>query len=155
MIKNKPVLIFITILIAVIIIAISVVVSSYNKNKPITPDMKYIGVMSSQDMIKIKAKYDLKENKKTFLRICETIELAVTNKLLDGTVTNDDELEKAIKVINDMFKTDDWTYLGLEYPSYWMGQWQLDNMGLLYFSFESNDIKPDWAGDEEVKKYIK
>ena len=154
MLKNKPIYIFAAILIAVVTIAISIVVSVYNQNKPIVPD-KYIEVLSSNDMAKIKTAYETEGKKQEFLELCSRIELAVANKLLDGTVTNDEELATAIGKINNVLKTDDWSYLGIESSTYWMGKWKLDSKGMLAFSFQDENIKPSWVQDEDVKKYIK
>ena len=154
MLKNKPIYVFALILIAIIIVAISVVVSQYNKNKPIVPD-KSMEVLSSNDMLKIKQAYNTQEKKQEFITICKTIELAVANKLLDGTVTNDSELASAIENINNMFKTDDWSELGLESSTYWMGEWKLDDKGMITFTFQTDNIKPDWSQDEDVEIYIK
>ena len=154
MLKNKSMLIFITILIAVIIIAISVVVSQYNKNKPIVPD-RYIEVSSSQDMLKIKSAYESEGKKEEFLSICEAIELATANKLLDGSVTNNEQLSKAIVNINNILASEDWSSLGIETEDYWMGKWSLDTKGDVKFEFQNNNLKPSWVQDEEIKKYIK
>ena len=154
MLKNKPMYIFAVILIAIVTIAISVVVFQYNKNKPIIPD-KYIKVSSSYDMAKIKSAYETDEKKGEFLNLCETLELAVANKFLDGSVTNDEELTQAIQKINGVLATDDWSYLGIKSSTYWMGKWQLDNKGSVKFTFNSQDIMPKWTQDEDVKIYIK
>lgn len=154
MLKNKPIYIFAIILIAVLVIAISVVVSQYNKNKPIVPN-KAIQVVSSNDAQKIKNAYETEGKKEEFLSLCERIELAVANKLLDGTVTNDGELAQAITKINSVLKSDDWSYLSLESSSYWMGEWKLDSKGTLTFTFQNSDMKPSWTKDEDVKMYIK
>lgn len=154
MLKDKPIYIFAVILIAIVTIAISVVVSVYNKNKPIVPN-KDIEVISSNDMLKIKTLYEAEDKKSEFLDLCSKIELAVANKLLDGTVTNEEQLKKAINKINSMFLTDDWTYIGLEASTYWMGNWQLNNKGGVIFEFQDENIKPSWAQDKDVKKYIK
>lgn len=154
MLKNKPMIIFIVILIVVIIIAISVVASVYNKNKSVVPDNS-IDVISSNDMFKIKSAYEVQGKKQEFLELCGKIELAVANKLLDGTVTNDQELAEAIKDINTVLSTDDWKYLGLQASNYWMGNWSLDAKGAIKFSFKDTSIKPNWAKDKDVVKYIK
>lgn len=154
MLKNKPIYIFAVILIAIVAIAISVVASVYNKNKPIVPD-KYIEVSSSNDMAKIKTAYEAEAKKEDFLNLCEAIELAVANKLLDGSVTNDEELAQAIQKINSVLATDDWSYLGVEASTYWMGSWALDNKGVITFTFQNENMKPDWSQDEDVKSYIK
>lgn len=154
MLKNKPIYIFAVILIAIIIIAISVVVSVYNKNKPIVPD-KDIEVVSSNDMAKIKTAYETEGKKQEFLNICKDIELAVANRLLDGTVTNDDELAQAIVRINNVLKSADWSYLGLNTSTYWMGDWSVDEKGSITFTFQSENMKPDWVQAEDVKEYIK
>ena len=154
MVKNKPIYIFAVILIAIVSIAISVVVLAYNKDKPIIPD-KYIEVLSSNDMSKIKIAYEGDEKKQEFLNLCASIELAVANKLLDGSVTNDQELAVAISKINNVLVSNDWSYLGIDESTYWMGKWKLDTNGALSFTFQEADIKPNWAQDEDVKKYIK
>jgi len=154
MLKNKPIVIFITILIAVIIIAISVVVSVYNKNKPIVPD-NTIGVVSSNDMLKIKTAYEAEGKKVEFLSLCAEIELAVANKFLDGTVTNDEELAGEITKINGVLKTNDWSYIGVEASSYWIGTWALDSKGAVTFTFQDSHMKPAWAKDTDAQKYIK
>lgn len=154
MVKNKPIYIFAVILIAIVSIAISVVVLAYNKDKPVIPD-KYIEVLSSNDMSKIKTAYEGVGKKEEFLNLCASIELAVANKLLDGSVTNDQELAVAIGKINNVLVSNDWSYLGIEDTTYWMGKWQLDTNGALSFTFQEERIKPNWAQDEDVKKYIK
>lgn len=154
MVKNKPIYIFAVILIAIVSIAISVVVLAYNKDKPVIPD-KYIEVLSSNDMSKIKSAYEVEGKKEDFLNLCASIELAVANKLLDGSVTNEQELAVAIEKINNVLVSNDWSYLAIDESTYWMGKWQLDTNGALAFTFQEEDIKPNWAQDEDVKKYIK
>lgn len=154
MLKNKPIYVFAVILIAIIVIAISVVVSAYNKNKPVIPD-KYIDVLSSNDMVKIKSAYEDEGKKTEFLKVAQSIELAIANKLLDGSVTNDEELAGAIQKINNVLESSDWSYLGLEEPKYWMGKWSLESSGAVKFVFKEDNIKPNWAQDEDVKQYIK
>lgn len=154
MIKNRPIYIFVILLIAIVSIAISLVVYEYNKNKPIVPD-KYIEVSSLHDAKKIKSAYENDSKKQEFLDLCKEIELAVANKLLDGTVTNETELKEAIQKINGVLASNDWSYLGLESSNYWMGSWQLNSQGTITFTFKTQEIMPDWAKDEEVLKYIK
>lgn len=153
--NNKPIVILIIVLIAIASIAIGIVVVSYNENKPVNPDVSLVDALSSNDMGKIKAKYDTKDCKEEFIAVCESIELAVANKLLDGTVTNETELQNEILNINKMFLTNDWSKLGLEFPSFWMGTWSLDSTGAVKFSFANDEIKPNWIQDEDVNKYIK
>ena len=154
MLKDKPIYIFAAILIAIVTIAISVVVSSYNENKPIVPDQD-IDVVSSNDMLKVRNAYEAEGKKQEFLNLCSKIELGVSNKLLDGTVTNDSELKAAIGKINQVLLTEDWSYIGVEASSYWMGKWALNDSGTVTFVFRDSALKPSWADDEDVKQYIK
>lgn len=154
MLKDKPIYIFAAILIAIVTIAISVVVSSYNENKPIVPDQD-IDVVSSNDMLKVRNAYEAEGKKQEFLNLCSKIELGVANKLLDGTVTNDSELKDAIGKINQVLLTEDWSYIGVEASSYWMGKWALNDSGAVTFIFRDSALKPSWADDEDVKQYIK
>jgi len=155
MVKNKPIILFITILMAIVAIAIGIVVLVYNQNKPMVPNVNYTDELSVSAMSKLKEQYSNDEKKEEFLSLCEEIELAVANKLLDGSVTNDEELTSQITKINGMFLTKDWTYLGLEFPTYWMGTWSLDASGILKFSFNSEELKPSWVTDKDIVKYIK
>lgn len=154
MLKNKPIYIFAAILIAIVTIAISVVVSVYNENKPIVPDQD-IEVVSSNDMLKVKSAYETEGKKKEFLDLCSKIELGVANKLLDGTVTNDSQLKAAIEKINKILLTDDWSDIGVEASTYWMGKWELTGSGAVTFTFRDSNLKPNWADDTDVKQYIK
>ena len=138
---------------AIVIIAISVVVSVYNENKPIVPDQD-IEVISSNDMLKVKNAYEVEGKKQEFLELCSKIELGVANKLLDGTVTNDSELKGAIEKINKVLLTGDWSYIGVEASTYWMGKWELNDSGSVTFTFRDNNLKPNWANDTDVKQYI-
>ena len=150
--KHIPIMLFIIILAIVIFIMVKIVVKSYEKNRPIIPDAS-LENLSSNDLKKIKDKYEGK--KQEFVNLCGEIELAVTNRILDGTVTNEDELKNVVGEINDILKTDNWETLGISYSPYWMGNWKLNNEGKLEFTFKYEDIKPSWINDKEVSKYIK
>jgi len=152
--NNKPIYIFVMILAVIVSIAAWLIVAQYNNNKPIVPD-KYIEELSLKDMVKIKKTYEQEGKKEEFLELCESIELAVVNKFLDGSVTNDAQLSQAIYRINGVLESNDWSYLGLVEPEYWMGKWSLDDKGAVEFTFQDEDIKPDWIQDEDVKEYIK
>lgn len=154
MLKDKTIYIFAAILVAVVTIAISVVVSVYNENKPIVPNQD-IEVISSNDMLKVKSAYETEGKKQEFLDLCSKIELGVANRLLDGTVTNDDELKAAIEKINKVLLTEDWSYIGVEASTYWMGKWALNDSGAITFTFRDSNLKPNWASDQDVKQYIK
>lgn len=154
MLKDKLIYIFAAILIAIVTIAISVVVSVYEENRPIMPDQD-IEVVSSSDMLKVKSAYEAEGKKQEFLSLCSKIELAVANKLLDGTVTNENELKDAINKINKVLLTEDWSYIGVEASTYWMGKWELNSSGALTFTFRDTNLKPNWAGDADAKQYIK
>ena len=153
--KNIPIIIFGIILIAVLSIAIGIVVSKYNEDKPVEPNINLIGAMSFNDMTKIKEKYEDEEKKQEFLALAKKIELAVANRLLDGTVTNNEELSQSINEINIVLKESDWSSLSLDYPTYWIGTWEVNEKGAISFKFADNNIKPSWADDEQVKNYIK
>lgn len=152
---KSPKKVGIAILVAVVIIVTSIVMHSYNKNKTIIPDVTHSKVLENSELAQIKAQYDREGISEEFVQVYKKIELAVANKLLDGTVTSEEQLKLEVKKIDKMFKTDDWSYLGIDMPRYWMGIWGLDNTGKLYFSFEYEEIVPVWVNDIEVKEYIK
>lgn len=152
--KYIPVILLIIVIVVVILIATTLVVNNYKKNKPIIPDNS-LELVSENEMAKIKEKYEDKRKQQDFLDLCSEIELAVTNRFLDGSVTNEDELNEAIKETNEILKSNNWDKLGLKYNSYWMGTWSVDSSGKVKFSFKYKEIVPSWVNSEEVSKYIK
>ena len=153
--EKAPLVIGITIVVAIIVIVTTIVVHSYNENKSIMPDATYNKELSETNMANIKIQYERDGAAAEFEEVYKKIELAVVNKLLDGTVTSEEELQTKISTLNDMFATSDWTYLGIEFPKYWMGTWSLDNTGKLYFTFSHEQIKPVWTENIEISEYIK
>lgn len=153
--EKAPIIIGITILVAVVITVTSIVVRSYNENKSIMPDATYERELSKTNLENIKKQYERDGVDSEFEELYKKIELAVANKMLDGTVTSESELQAKITKINNMFKTDDWSYLGVEFPKYWMGTWSLDEKAKLHFTFSYEEIKPVWTSNIEVSEYIK
>lgn len=153
--EKAPIIICIAILVAVVITVTSIVVRSYNKNKSIMPDATYSKELSKTNLENIKKQYERDGVSTDFEEVYKNIELAVANKMLDGTVTSDDELKSEIAKLNNMFKTEDWSYLGIEFPRYWMGTWSLDNKAKLYFTFDYEEIVPVWVSQIEISEYIK
>lgn len=153
--KKAPLMIIVAILVAVVITVISIVVPVADKEKSVRPNAKYGKELSKENMAKIKSDYEREGVALEFESEYDKIELAVANKMLDGTVTSTSELENEITKINNMFKGDNWSYLHLEFPDYWMGTWSLDNTGKLYFTFDYEEIKPEWINTVKMKEYIK
>lgn len=145
------------ILAAIIIIAVSILMLLGDKedNKEIIPNAENTDSLTSEQMLSIKSQYEEEGNKEEFEDVYNNIEQTVASKFLDGTVTSDEELKLEIDKINKMFKSSDWDYLELIYPSFWMGSWSLDAKGKLYFTFSHKEIKPNWVSELEMKDCIK
>lgn len=153
--EKAPIILGIAILVTVVITVTSIVVRSYNNNKSIMPDATYSKELSETNMKKIKAQYEKNGVSAEFEEEYKKIELAVANRMLDGTITSNDELKAEIDKLNKMFKTEDWSYLGLVFPKYWMGTWHLNETGKLYFEFDYEEIVPAWVDKVEISEYIK
>ena len=152
--SNKFVII---ILAAIIIIAVSILMLSGDKNtnKEIIPNAENTDKLTEEQMLSIKTQYEEEGNKEEFEDVFNNIEQAVAAKFLDGTVTSEEELKVEIDKINKMFKSSDWDYLEIIYPSFWMGSWSLDSKGKLYFTFANKSLTPDWVEDLEMKDCVK
>ena len=152
--SNKFVII---ILAAIIIIAVSILMLSGDKNtnKEIIPDAENTASLTDEQMLSIKTQYEEEGNMEEFEDVFNNIEQAVAAKFLDGTVTSEEELKIEIDKINKMFKSSNWDYLDLIYPSFWMGNWSLDSKGKLYFTFRDSKLTPDWVEDLEMKDCVK
>lgn len=147
----------IIILAAIIIIAVSILMlSGYkNSNKEIIPNAEITENLTDEQMLSIKTQYEQEGNMEEFEDVFNKVEQAVAAKFLDGTITSDEELKLEIDKVNKMFKTSNWDYIDIIYPSFWMGTWSLDVKGKLYFTFKDSRLKPDWVEDLEIKDYVK
>ncbi len=152
--SNKFVII---ILAAIIIIAVSILMLLGDKedNKTVIPNAENTDSLTEEQMLSIKAQYEQDGNMKEFEDVFNNIEQAVASKFLDGTITSDEELKLEIDKINKMFKSSDWDYLEIIYPSFWMGTWNLDSKGKLYFTFSHKSLTPNWVKDLEMKDCVK
>ena len=151
--KKAPLIIGLVILVIVIILVLVVPVADEDNN--LMNSVKSGRELSKEEMARLKLQYEGESVALEFENDYKKIELAVANKMLDGTVTSEQELQDTIAKINDMFKGEDWTYLNLEFSDYWMGTWSLDNTGKLYFTFYYEEIKPEWVKTVSVKDNIK
>lgn len=135
-----------------LVISIIVCVNAFSKNTAydINGDSKY----SEENAFKTKQLYSTDEMKDEFVQTFEEISGVLTSKLLDGSVTNEQELAKSIKDINNNLLSNDWTDLGLTKPTKWIGTWYLSSDGFLKFKFSSKVIEPKWASNENVSEYI-
>ena len=143
------------ILAAIIIIAVSILMLSGDKEEKNIYNIENTENLTEVQMQSIKEQYELKENKAEFEKLYKDIEQAVATKFLDGTITSDEQLNLEIDKVNKMFNSSDWDYLELIYPSFWLGTWSLDSKGKLYFTFKDSKLKPDWVEEIEIKEYVK
>lgn len=143
------------ILAAIIIIAVSILMLSGDKEEKNIYNIENTENLTEVQMQSIKEQYELKENKAEFEKLYKDIEQAVAAKFLDGTITSDEQLKLEIDKVNKMFNSSDWDYLELIYPSFWLGTWSLDSKGKLYFTFKDSKLKPDWVEEIEIKEYVK
>lgn len=143
------------ILAAIIIIAVSILMLSGDKEEKNIYNIENTENLTEVQMQSIKEQYELKENKAEFEKLYKDIEQAVATKFLDGTITSDEQLKLEIDKVNKMFNSSDWDYLELIYPSFWLGTWSLDSKGKLYFTFKDSKLKPDWVEEIEIKEYVK
>ena len=145
------------ILAAIIIIAVSILMLLGGKkdSKTVIPNAEITDNLTEEQMLSIKTQYEQEGNMEEFEDVFNNIEQAVAAKFLDGTITSDEQLKLEIDKVNKMFKSSDWDYLDIIYPSFWMGTWSLDSKGKLYFTFANKSLTPDWVKDIEMKDYVK
>ena len=145
------------ILAAIIIIAVSILMLLGGKkdNKTVIPNAENTASLTEEQMLSIKTQYEQEGIMEEFEDVFNNIEQAVAAKFLDGTITSDEQLKLEIDKVNKMFKSSDWDYLNIIYPSFWMGTWSLDSKGKLYFTFANKSLTPDWVKDIEMKDYVK
>lgn len=126
-------------IILLIPIIISVVIVLSNINKKTYIDEK---------------EYETSELKEMFLQDAEYIELKLANHLLDGSVTDQNSLNKKVGKINKQLKSNNWSNLEMVKTNNWNGIWFLDENGFLKFKFSSKENEPEWIKDSQIALYI-
>jgi hypothetical protein len=142
----------VAILVAVVIIVAGIVLLLNNKEDNLSNGNMEI---TNEKMLEIKESYEVSGKSEEFVILYNTLETAIANKFLDGTITTDEAFQEEINKINNILKTSNWEYLDVAYTDFWIGVWNLDSKGKLYFTFANDGIKPDWINETEIKEYVK
>lgn len=89
-------------------------------------------------------------SKEYFMDVYNKISNAVSQRLLDGTVYNNETLHMAVDKYNNILASKDWSEFGIDTYLNSNGIWYLNSDGILKFKLNSNVTYPAWAADEEV-----
>lgn len=152
--EKKIIFLVIGVIGLVLIVCSSIVINTYNRNKPFVPNMSKINKIIEQDAYAAKSYYDTEEMKEEFITLLNKTLNAVSDKLLDGTVIDPTSLAQAVTKYNKILASNNWKELNLEFPTKWLGTWWLNDAGILKFKFASKDIEPNWVECNEVKEYV-
>lgn len=132
-----------------VIISVSVVITSLNKNSKVALDLAV-----EENAAKAKLTYDNQEMKEEFLDIAKTLSDSIYSKLLDGTITDEASLREKINTYNNILATNNWDTFGLKYSEKWIGTWYLNEQGFVKFKFAAKSIEPSWINAQDVVDYI-
>ncbi len=138
----------IALIIAIIVIVILLIV--LNKKADISNVSDFSTLNTSKYSDELLAKYQTEESKNKFLEDYDLVQGAVGVYIITNSTTDEDSFTKLLNQLTDILKKEEFSKLSIDKPSFWNGEWQIDDQGIVKFKFGSKNITPSWVNDEEL-----
>ena len=137
-----------------VIIVIIILLVVLNKKVDISNVSDFSTLNTSKYSDELLAKYQTEESKNKFLEDYDLVQGAVGVYIINNSTTEEDSFSKLLNQLTDILKNEEFSKLSIDKPSFWNGEWQIDDQGIVRFKFGSKDITPSWANDEELANKI-
>lgn len=132
--------------IVVILLLVSVVyIVQNNKNEK--------AISLNEDKIDM-LKQEYESKKEQFTNMATLLENKISETMLDGTVVDDNSLEKKIESINKILKKENYSKFSVYENNPFRGEFYLNKNGKLRYKFYEDLLKPAWTKDEDVAHYF-
>ncbi len=138
----------------VIIISVIVIVVSINKKIEINDTTDISKLNATKYYEEIKSEYNKDENKDKFIEDCNKIQEKIGMYVINNSTLDDMSFEKLISNLNEKFENNDFSFLDMDNPTYWNGNWSVDEKGKLKFKFSNKKIEPSWISDTMVSDFV-
>lgn len=138
----------------VIIISVIVIVVSINKKIEINDTTDISKLNATKYYEEIKSEYNKDENKDKFIEDCNKIQEKIGMYVINNSTLDDMSFEKLISNLNEKFENNDFSFLDMDNPTYWNGNWNVDKKGKLKFKFSNKKIEPSWISDTMVSDFV-
>lgn len=146
---------FLTFTICVVsIIAILIVIISYNKKVEINEATDISKLNASKYSSQIANEYNKENMKEKFLFDFNNIQNQISIYLISNSTIDDFSFEKLVDQVNEILKTNDWQKIQIDKPIIWNGNWSVSSEGKLNFKFQNNKIEPNWINDSEIGNLV-
>lgn len=149
---RKRFLIFIGVL--VILMSCVIIIVSLNKKIEINEATDISKLNAGKYYSEIVSEYNKDESKNRFIDDYNNIQNMIGLYIINNSTTNDSSFENLVSEINDALNKNDFEKFGLDTPTFWNGEWSVNEKGKLRFKFQNKKIEPIWIDDEELINMI-
>ena len=136
---------------AVIALALLIVILIFaNKKQDISNVDDYSNLNAKKYSNELFEKYNTEESKNKFLDDYDFIQGAVGMYIMNNSTNQPDSFTNIIKDLKEELAKGTWDKLDYERPTFWNGEFSVDDNGIVKFKFSSKSIEPSWVKDEEL-----
>ncbi len=140
---------------AIIALALLIVILIFaNKKQDIANVDDYSNLNAKKYSNELFEKYNTEESKNKFLDDYDFIQGAIGIYIMNNSTYSPDSFTNIIKDLRLELSQKTWTKLDYERPTFWNGEFSVDDKGILNFKFSSKSIEPSWINDEELEGKI-
>lgn len=152
MVKDKKRFILALVIIASFLLVI--VLLLVNRKQDISNVEDYSKLNAKKYSNELLEKYNTEESKNKFLDDYDYIQGAIGIYIMNNSTSSPDSFTNIINDLRAELKQTNWTKLDYERPTFWNGDFSVDDRGILTFKFSSKSIEPSWVKDEEFEGKI-
>lgn len=148
MIKDKKRFCIAMAIVLLLILIIILLVSNGKKDIAKVEDYSKLNAKKYSD--ELLEKYNTEESKNKFLDDYDFIQGAVGMYIMNNSTNQPDSFTNIIKDLKEELAKGTWDKLDYERPTFWNGEFSVDDNGIVKFKFSSKSIEPSWVKDEEL-----
>lgn len=151
-IKNKKKF---TIVISVIVfLVVIIILLLLNNKKDLAKVDDYSKLNAKKYSDELLEEYNKEEGKDKFLEDYDFIQGAVGMYIMNNSTNEEESFSNIITQLKEELKRDTWGKLDYEKPTFWNGEYSVDDNGIVKFKFGNKSIEPRWINDDELNGKI-
>ena len=134
----------------VAIIVLIVVIIKTNSKVEITDSTDISNLNAKKYSSEILDEYNKEESKQKFLEDYDLVQGAVGLYIMNNSTSEENSFTNLITNLKGILDKGEWEKLEISKPIFWNGKWNINDEGILNFTFNSKNIEPTWINSEEL-----
>ena len=133
-----------------ILIVIIIIILLLNSKVDIQNVEDYSKLNSSKYSEELLLQYEKKESKEKFLEDYDLIQDAIGLYIINNVTLEEGSLGNVIATLKKELKKDEWQIFEISKPTFWNGNFDVSDEGIVTFKFANKNIEPSWINDDEL-----